>query len=138
MPFLGGEDMFTAKFLDEAGEAGLGTLLFATFSPHDARPDVVDFIARHRRRTGGPPDRFAALAYDAFSQLAEAIRRAGSTRSAAVREAMTSRKDAEGVTGRTNWADRGTPLKNSFIHRVEAGEAGPEFVLLKWLRNKPE
>jgi branched-chain amino acid transport system substrate-binding protein len=130
-PFIGGEDLFTELFLIEGGDAVRGTLLYATFAPHRDSPAVAEFMKRHDRDNGGVPDRFTALAYDAFTQLAEAIRSAGSTRSGAVRSALLNGKEIDGVTGMTSWTPEGTPLKHPFIYRVEGAGEGNKFVLLQ-------
>jgi branched-chain amino acid transport system substrate-binding protein len=130
-PFIGSEDLFTELFLIEGGDAVTGTLLYATFSPHHDSPAVAEFMKRHDRDEGGVPDRFTALAYDAFTQLAEAVRRAGSTKSAAVRSALLNGKQAEGVTGKTSWTAEGISVKHPFIYRVEGAGEGNKFVLLQ-------
>lgn len=130
-PFIGSEDLFTEKFLSQGGDAVRGTLLYASFSPHHDSPAVAEFIKRYDRDQGGVPDRFTALAYDAFTQLAEAIGRAGSTTSAAVRAALLDGKETVGVTGKTRWTAEGIALKQSFIYRIEDAGAGNKFVLLQ-------
>jgi branched-chain amino acid transport system substrate-binding protein len=130
-PFIGGEDLFTERFLNEGGEAVRGALLYATFSPHSESPAVAEFMAGNDREDGGVPDRFTALAYDAFTQLAEALRSAGSTKITAVRSALLNGMEAEGVTGKTGWTPDGAPIKHPFIYRVEEDGEGSKFVLLQ-------
>ena len=85
----------------------------------------------HDREKGGVPDRFTALAYDAFTHLAKAVRRAGSTKSTAVRNALLNGKEADGVTGKTSWTPEGIAVKHPFIYKVEGAEEGNGFVLLQ-------
>ncbi len=130
-PFIGSEDLFTELFLSQGGDAVRGTLLYASFSPHHDSPAVAEFMELYDGDQGGVPDRFTALAYDAFTQLAEAIGRAGSTKSAAVRAALLNGKEAEGATGKTRWTAEGIPLKHPFIYRIEGAGEGNKFVLLQ-------
>ncbi len=137
-PFIGSEDLFTEHFLIAGGDAVKGTLLYATFSPHNDSPAVVEFMDSHDREEGGVPDRFTALAYDAFTHLAEAVRSAGSTKSTAVRNALLNGTEADGVTGKTSWTPEGAPVKHPFIYQVEGTEEGNKFVLLQAGSDRPQ
>jgi branched-chain amino acid transport system substrate-binding protein len=127
LPILGGEDLFAAEYLN-GGAAVRGTLLFATFSPDNESPKVVEFKHDYGE---GEPDRFSALAYDTFMLLAQAIKTAGTTNTSKVREALVSVKDFEGATGKTSFTSSGTPVKRPFIYSVKEGEQGERFVLSK-------
>ncbi len=61
------------------------------------------------------------LAYDAVHLLADAIKRAGSTQPAAVREALSRTKDFNGVTGKISFDEKGDPIKRVVIMKIEAG-----------------
>jgi branched-chain amino acid transport system substrate-binding protein len=132
LPLIGGEDLLTQDFLKAGGEAVLGSLLYATFAADDPALLVAEFVAAYSQQAGRVPDRFAALAYDAFGLLGQAIRRAGSRQSSKIRDALVAMPESPGVTGPTRWTPEGTPLKQPFLYRVEAGEGGGgEFTLLR-------
>ncbi len=126
-PILGGEDLFTKGYL-AGGEAVVGSLLYATFSPHRKSPKVAEFKQDYGKDN---PDRFAALAYDTFMLIAQAIQTAGSTRTSKVRDAIVDTKDFEGATGKMSFTPKGTPVKDSFIYRVAKDRDGEKFVLLQ-------
>lgn len=130
-PFLGGEDLFTETFLAEGGAAVRGSLLYASFSPGGQSPRAVEFMEAFSGQAGEPPDRFTALAWDAFTALAEAIEAAGSLKSSAVRDALVNGGPFEGATGRMRWTAAGAPVKHPFIFRVEAAGAGVKFVAVR-------
>ncbi|MDP6343316.1 MAG: ABC transporter substrate-binding protein [Alphaproteobacteria bacterium] len=133
-PLIGGEDLFSAGYLKEGGAAVHGSLLYATFAPDHPSPRLADFLAdfaRIRKQLEPtPPDRFAALAYDSFNALALAIERAGSLKSAAVRDVLLSAGPFEGVTGVHGWAADGGPLNRPFLYRVAAEGGAEKFVLV--------
>jgi len=63
---------------------------------------VQEFVRNFRARFGGEtPDSMAALGYDSARVLLDAIRRAGTTDSAALRAAIAATRDFPGVTGTT-------------------------------------
>ncbi len=64
-----------------------------------------------------------ALAYDAVQLLADAIRRAGSTRRLAVRDALASTKKYPGVTGTLSFDPYGDPIKSVVIMKISNGRA---------------
>jgi branched-chain amino acid transport system substrate-binding protein len=131
LPLIGGEDLFSKQFLEHGGQAVRGTLLYASFAPDRPTPLVRDFVADHVARKNTVPDRFTALAYDAFNLLTRAIASAGSLKGRAVREAMVNLKETEGVTGASRWAPNGTPVKHPHLYRVEGHQAGERFVLVQ-------
>lgn len=126
LSIIGGEDLFSAEYL-KGGDAVNGTLLYTTFSPNSSSPKVVEFRKEYGK---GNPDRFAALAYDTFMMVAEAIKEAGSTSTSKVREALLNRQDFEGATGKTSFTSEGGPVKHPILYRVSKGEDGEGFVEL--------
>jgi len=62
-----------------------------------------------------------ALAYDAVYLLADAIKRAGSTQQAALRNALSRTVNFEGVTGTISFDEYGDPIKSVVIMKIEAG-----------------
>jgi branched-chain amino acid transport system substrate-binding protein len=63
-------------------------------------PLVKKFVADYRAKYGVDPDAGAATAYDAARMLIDAFKRAKSTVSPAVRNALAQTKDFPGVTGK--------------------------------------
>ncbi|MDP6175441.1 MAG: ABC transporter substrate-binding protein, partial [Rhodospirillales bacterium] len=109
----------------------IDSLVYASFSPHRDTARVAEFMRDVAATKGARSDRFTALAYDAFTLVARAIGKAGSTRSSAVRKALLEANAFDGTTGKTRWTPGGSPIKQPFIHRVEKDGAGSKFVLLR-------
>lgn len=130
LPLIGGEDLFSEEFLKQGGDAVNGALVYTAFSPDIDLPLTAQFVRDHVDRMNTNPDRFTALAYDAFTQLTKAIKKAGSLKSSEVRNAMLNMKESKGVTGISRWSQKGEPIKQPFLYRVEGGKSGGKFVLL--------
>lgn len=130
LPIIGGEDLFDDRFL-KGGEAVRGSLVYATFSPDSGVPEAAEFMANHARKNSGAPDRFTALAYDAFTSVAGAVKDADSLKSSKVKDVLLNRKESRGVTGATGWDADGVAVKHPLIYRVEAGDGGEKFILAR-------
>ena len=99
-PLLGG-DGWDAPELWQLGGAALNNSYITThYSVDDPSPGIQSFVQDYKLRYQNlVPDAHAALAYDATRLLFEAIKRAGTTDSAQLREALAQTKDFDGVTG---------------------------------------
>ena len=64
----------------------------------------------------------AALGYDSAKVLVDAIRRAGSTDPAKLKEALASTKDFPGVTGKTTLDAQRNATKGAVIMTVKDGK----------------
>jgi branched-chain amino acid transport system substrate-binding protein len=120
LPLIGSEDLFCDEYL-QGGDAVNDTLVYATFSADNRSPAVDAFVQDFG---AAKPDRFAALAYDTFMVVADAIRAAGSTDASRIREAILSRKDFEGATGKTAFSRDNAPMKHPLIYRIQKSENG--------------
>ncbi|TXT26717.1 MAG: branched-chain amino acid transport system substrate-binding protein [Gallionellaceae bacterium] len=127
LPILGGEDLFSEEFL-KGGDAVNETLLYTTFSKDAQSAKMAEFMQDYGKAN---PDRFAALAYDTFMLVAEAIKQAGSTDAAKIRDAMISRKDCEGVTGKTSFTPDNMPVKHPILCKIKKGDTGERSFVLK-------
>ena len=127
LPIIGGEDLISADYL-EGGDAVEGTLLYSTLSSGEKSSKMAEFIKDYGK---AEPDRFAALAYDTFMLVADAIKIAGSTNTSKVREALINRKECEGVTGKTSFSPEGAPIKHPLICKIKRGKNGGRVVVLK-------
>ena len=127
LPIIGGEDLFSEEYL-KGGEAVNETLMYTTFSADNKSPKMDEFIKDYGK---AKPDRFAALAYDTFMLVADAIKEAGSTDTSKVREALINRKDCMGVTGTTSFTSDNMPIKHPIICKIKKGESGESAFVLK-------
>ena len=71
---------------------------------------------------GQTPDAMAALGYDSALVLADAIKRAGSTEPAKVRDALAATKEFPCVTGKTTLDAQRNATKSAVIITVKDGK----------------
>ena len=127
LPIIGGDDLYSEEYL-KGGEAVNETLAYTTFFADNKSAKMDEFIKDYGK---AKPDRFAALAYDTFLLVADAIKEAGSTDTSLVREALINRKDCIGVTGKTSFTSENMPVKHPSICRIKKGETGEISFVLK-------
>ncbi len=96
---LGSGGLNTNAFIDLAGKAAEGIPLMIRYSATLDNPGNKRFVAAFKAFRGGEePDQYAQAGYDSVYLQAEAIKRAGSTDPAKVRDAL-SNSDYVSVTG---------------------------------------
>jgi branched-chain amino acid transport system substrate-binding protein len=101
-PLLGCDGWDSPNLIAGAGGPGKaleGCYFSNHYSKDDKSPRVQDFVKAYEAANGKKPSGLAALGYDAMMILADAIKRAGTTDRAKVRDAIASTKDFPGVTG---------------------------------------
>jgi branched-chain amino acid transport system substrate-binding protein len=116
MPLLGGDGWDSAE-LDR--NALNGAFYSNHYSPEDPSPTIQRFIADYRRRHDVVPNGLSALGYDAARVLFDAMKRATSWDSAAVRDAIAATRDFDGVTGRITLDEHRNAVKPAVVLRVE-------------------
>lgn len=99
VPLLGGDGWVGDSLLKVAGKTLDGSFFSTHFSADDSAPKVQDFVAKFKAKYGEVPDDMAALGYDSAMILADAMRRAGTTDHAPLRDAIAATKDFDGITG---------------------------------------
>lgn len=124
--FLGPDGFDSPKLFEIGGDAVYGSYFTAHYSTDDDSPRVQKFIADYRARYGQDPDAFAALGYDAAIVLVEAIKRAGSTKPADIRDALAATENLEVVTGNLSMDENRKPIKSAVVLKVVPD--GYEFV----------
>ena len=77
-------------------KVNLNTLMDATGGTDGIKKFITDYKAEYGN---DPENAFAALGYDTVYLMADAIKRAGGTDSAAVKTALEATKDFKGITG---------------------------------------
>lgn len=119
--FLGGDGWDSPDLFDLAGDAANGHFFSNHYSPDSGTPEVQAFIAAYQAKFNAVPDALAALAYDAAYLLAQAIREAGSTDGAAIRDAMAA-INFTGVSGNVTFDAKRNPIKSAVIIGIENGQ----------------
>jgi branched-chain amino acid transport system substrate-binding protein len=122
MPFIGCDGWANQALIAIGGKAVDGCFFTNHFSPDDQTPIVKSFVTKYQEKYGAMPDTFSALGYDAARVLAEAIRRAGSSSSQAVRDALSKTAGFQGVTGQISFDANRNASKPGLIVTVKEGK----------------
>ncbi len=99
MPLLGGDGWDSPDLWKLGGEALKNAFISNHYSADNPAPEIQNFVKAYQAKFSVAPDSLAALAYDAAKVLADAIRRAGGTDSAKLKDAINATKEFKGVTG---------------------------------------
>jgi branched-chain amino acid transport system substrate-binding protein len=102
VPLIGGDGWEAPQLVELGGKAVEGTYYSTYFSADNNAPVVQDFVKRYQARwSNEKPEGVSALGYDAMYLIAAAMKRAGTTESAPLRDAIAATKNFFGVTGKT-------------------------------------
>jgi branched-chain amino acid transport system substrate-binding protein len=121
IPLFGGDGWESPELVSIGGEAVEGSHFVTHYSPQNDDPFVADFNTRFRKRWGSVTDTLTGLGYDAAMLLADGIRRAGTTESAKLRDALANTKNFRGVTGLITLDEQRNPTKSAVILVVRDG-----------------
>jgi branched-chain amino acid transport system substrate-binding protein len=97
--FIGEQGADSPKTYEIAGSAADNFVILTNLDRDDPRPVVQEYLSTYRERCKIEPDMVGASAYDAFMIIVDGIKRAGSTNGKAIRDAIASTKDYDGLTG---------------------------------------
>lgn len=123
VPIYGGDGWEAPQLLEVGKEAMEGTYYSTHFSPEAKAPEVTAFVEKYKARWDGEvPDAMAALGYDSALVLADAIKRAGTTEAAKLREAIAATRDFLGATGKTTLDAERNSTKPAVIIAVKNGK----------------
>ena len=121
-PFVGGEGWDSPSLVSVAGKSAEGSFYTDHFSPDDPAPLVRTFVQAYKAKYGTGPDALSALWYDGAGLLADAIRRAGSTEPAKIRDALAATNNFPGITGNISLDEQRNASKPGVILTIENGQ----------------
>lgn len=125
-PIVGGDAYDDPSWIKADG-AATNNVYFSTHvfnSANTGNAAYRTFFAAYREAYGqAPQNAFAALGYDAFNLLVNAIERAGSTDGQAIKKALEETRDFPGITGSISFsADSHVPRKSVTIIALKDGQ----------------
>lgn len=124
MPFLGGDGWTALEHYPYLDPANGDNYYVSHWHPSEASPASQKFVALLRKEFG--PDALSGIdagnanAYDALGLVADAIRRAGSAKPAAIRDALAATENYPGATGSITFRDSRDPIKPMVVLRITA------------------
>jgi branched-chain amino acid transport system substrate-binding protein len=122
VPLLGGDGWDSPRTLEIGGAAVEGCYFSNHYAADDPNPVVQDFIRRFLEKNGQIPDAMAVLGYDAAKVLVDAMKRAGTTEGAQLRDAIAATKDFPGVSGSITIDPERNARKSIVVLKIEGGK----------------
>jgi branched-chain amino acid transport system substrate-binding protein len=122
IPMMGGDGWDSSKLIEIGGTALNGTYYSTHYAADDTSSLVQNFVGKYKERYKEIPDCMGALGYDAALLLFDAIKRAGNTDEAAIRDALAQTKDFVGVTGHITIDPNRNARKSIVIIEVQDGQ----------------
>lgn len=122
VPFLGSDSWGSSELISLCGKDCEGYYFSTHYAADVATPIAKKFIEGYKAKYGSTPDDVAALTYDAFGLLFQALQSAGKVDRQAVRDALAQIPKFEGVTGTMQFQEgSGDPIKSAVILQVKDG-----------------
>jgi len=123
IPILGGDTWESPEFLSIGGDAVEGAVFSTHFTAEAPVTSVSEeFLAKYKEKYNKEANAFAALGYDAYMVILDAIERANSADPQAIRDALSQTSNFEGATGYITLDENGDAVKSAVIKKVEKGE----------------
>lgn len=123
VPFVGGDGWESEKLVEIGKDAVEGQYFSTHYHPDVGSEVSKRFVESYRKRWKGKmPDALAACGYDSALVLADAIKRAGSTDTQKIRDALAATKDLQAVTGKITINANRDATKSAVILQVKDGK----------------
>lgn len=122
-PIIGGDGWDSPKLVEVGTPAALNNTYFTNhYSVEDTSSVSKAFVEAYKQEYGQAPDAMAVLGYDAANLLIDAIKRANSTESDKIREALATTKDFPAITGSTTLNATHDAVKSAVIIEMKDGK----------------
>ena len=122
-PFVGSDSWGSLELLKLCGNDCEGYYFSTHYAADAATPAATKFIEGFKAKYGIVPDDVAALTYDSFGLLFQALRSATKLDRQAIRDALAKIPKYEGVTGNMQFKEgAGDPTKSAVIVQIKGGK----------------
>jgi branched-chain amino acid transport system substrate-binding protein len=123
VPFIGSDSWGSEELVKLCGK-DCNDYYFSTHYAADAAlPATKKFIEDYKAKYGSTPDDVAALTYDSFGLLWQALKTAGKNDRQALRDALAKIPQYDGVTGSMQFKEgSGDPIKSAVILKIVDGK----------------
>ena len=122
VPLFGIDAWESPELLSIAGQAVEGCYFSTHYSAESDDPRIAAFNERFRQRWNEGSNAISALGYDSAMVLADAIKRAGTTEAARLRDAIAATKNYRGITGTITFDAQRNPTKSAVVLQVKDGK----------------
>jgi branched-chain amino acid transport system substrate-binding protein len=121
-PFVGSDSWGSQDLVKLCGGDCDGYFFSTHYSAESAAPAAKKFIEAYTAAYGKAPDDVAALTYDSFGLLRQALAASAKPDRQTVRDALAKVQGYEGVTGRMQFREgSGDPIKSAVILQIRDG-----------------
>lgn len=122
-PFLGGDTWEAPDFISIGKEAVEGAAFSTHYSAQAPTTEAAKkFVDAYKKKYNKEPNAFAALGFDAYCVILDAIQRAGKADPVAIRDALAKTSGFKGVTGTITMDENGDANKSAVILQVKSGK----------------
>jgi branched-chain amino acid transport system substrate-binding protein len=123
VPFVGSDSWGSQELLKLCGKDCEGYYFSTHYAADAATPAATKFIEGFKTKYGNMPDDVAALTYDSFGLLLQALKTANTLDRNAIRDALAKIPMYEGVTGNMQFKEgSGDPTKSAVIVKIKDGK----------------
>ena len=120
--FMAGDSADVPELVEIAGENAEGFVYTAQFHPDGyTHPEAVKFVEGFREKYGIEPETFSVTGYDAYLIMIDAIERAGSTNSDAIKAALDE-TNFVGARGETRFDEEGNAILGCPVIEIKDGK----------------
>ena len=123
VPLMGGDGWDAPELFEIGGEALEGSFFSNHFAPDAATAKSQKFVSDFKAKYGQDPTGLGALGYDAAGALFDAIERSKKTDPTAIRDALATLKNFEGVSGTITINANRDADKSAVIVAISGGKA---------------
>ncbi len=122
-PILGGDGWESEDLAKVAGKEALENTYYSNhYAPDTTDPTALTFIESFKKKYGGErPDAMAALGFDAFNVMINAMKRAKSLTREDIRVALAETKDFAGITGNISINEDRNAVKSAVVLKYVKG-----------------
>jgi len=119
--WIGSPSLVTETAMKLGQEALHGIYSVSDFTP-DANPEAKAYAEKYRKKYGVAPDFYSSWTYDAMKLVAEAIKKANSTKPEDLRNAILATQGYKGVEGTYNFDKNGDGLHGYNVVKNDKGK----------------
>lgn len=119
---VGSDSWGNLEIISQCGGDCEGAYFTTHYATDIATPKAQSFIKAYQAAYSKTPDDVAALTYDSFGLLFQALQAAGKADGQAARDALASITSYEGVTGNMQFKGTGDPIKSAVVIQIRSGK----------------
>lgn len=119
---LGPGGLTNPIYVELAGEAANGVIVFLSYHPSSKEPHILSFTEKFKEKYGRIPDHYNAQAYDAVMIIGAALEKVGVDDPSKIRDAIASTKNFKGISGIISFDDIGESTREEMPIQIRNGK----------------